>query len=164
MRAVGTSLLSAVALSLTLSACGGSSTPTTAPTSPGATTSTTTAATPGHWPFTGLSVNGGGDGSLDHEAYVVKIDNVPEAQPQVGLSKADMVVEELVEGGVTRLAAFYYSTLPPVAGPIRSMRASDIGIVPHADTKIITSGAAQITIKRITGAGLSYITEGNAGI
>jgi hypothetical protein len=44
----------------------------------------------------------------------------------------DLVVEELVEDGVTRLAAFYYSQLPSKVGPVRSMRASDIGIVSPA--------------------------------
>ena len=38
---------------------------------------------------------------------VVKIDNT-EAQPQLGLGKADLITEELVEGGSTRLAVFYY--------------------------------------------------------
>ncbi len=41
------------------------------------------------------------------------------------------MVEELVEGGLTRLAVFFYSQVPDNAGPVRSMRASDIGIVPR---------------------------------
>ena len=59
---------------------------------------------------------------------VAKIDNSGK-EPQAGLSKADLVVEELVEGGYTRLAAFFYSELPINAGPMRSMRFSDVGIV-----------------------------------
>ena len=60
---------------------------------------------------------------------VAKIDNTYASAPQIGLGEADMVVEELVEGGLTRLAAFYYSEIPGDVGPVRSMRASDIGIV-----------------------------------
>ena len=60
---------------------------------------------------------------------VLKMDNTYASSPQVGLGEADLVVEELVEGGMTRLAAFYYSQIPGDVGPVRSMRASDIGIV-----------------------------------
>ena len=60
---------------------------------------------------------------------VLKMDNTYSSAPQVGLGEADLVVEELVEGGMTRLAAFYYSQIPTEVGPVRSMRASDIGIV-----------------------------------
>ena len=61
------------------------------------------------------------------------MDNTASSAPQLGLGKADLVVEELVEGGLTRLAAFYYSRLPAKVGPVRSMRASDIGIVSPVD-------------------------------
>src|SRR5690348_11065031 len=33
---------------------------------------------------------------------VVKVDNAPEARPQTGLNNAGLVLEELVEGGITR--------------------------------------------------------------
>src|SRR5687767_9504235 len=35
---------------------------------------------------------------------IVKIDNAPKARPQAGVNDADVVVEEGVEGGVTRFA------------------------------------------------------------
>jgi Protein of unknown function (DUF3048) C-terminal domain/Protein of unknown function (DUF3048) N-terminal domain len=53
--------------------------------------------------------------------------------------------------------------VPPNIGPVRSMRASDIGIVPEGAT-VVTSGAAAITIKRINGAGIPWITEGDPGV
>ena len=43
---------------------------------------------------------------------------------------------------MTRLAAFYYSDIPGDVGPVRSMRASDIGIVSPVDGAMVTSGAA----------------------
>ena len=94
---------------------------------------------------------------------VTKVDNTSPSSPQIGLGSADMVVEELVEGGMTRLAAFYYSQIPPVVGPVRSMRASDIGIVPQGAT-VITSGAAGVTLDRVRQAGIPWITEGAKGI
>ena len=41
-------------------------------------------------------------GSLSRPALSAKIDNHPSARPQVGLDEADIVFEELVEGGMTR--------------------------------------------------------------
>ena len=57
----------------------------------------------------------------------------------------------------------YYSDIPGAASPVRSMRASDIGIVAPVDGVMVTSGAAPVTIKRIQGAGLSYLGEDSPG-
>jgi hypothetical protein len=118
---------------------------------------------PDTWPLTGLPVEDGDSAVEKHPILVTKIDNTDSSSPQVGLSKADLVVEELVEGGLTRLAVFFYSQIPENAGPVRSMRASDIGIVPHNDATVITSGAARVTINRIQGAKIPFIQEGGAG-
>src|SRR5690606_23016228 len=116
------------------------------------------------WPLTGLDVDKGDTASLARPVLVAKIDNTAGSAPQVGLSKADLVVEELVEGGYTRLAVFYYSELPAVAGPIRSMRASDIGIVKPVNGQMVTSGAAGQTIARLNAAGVKFHQEGAAGL
>ncbi|UUZ60117.1 DUF3048 domain-containing protein [Nocardioides sp. B-3] len=95
---------------------------------------------------------------------VTKVDNTSSSSPQIGSGSADMVVEELVEGGMTRLAAFYYSEVPSVVGPVRSMRAaSDIGIVPTG-AHVITSGAAAVTPARVKKAGIPFVTEGAKGV
>ena len=94
---------------------------------------------------------------------VLKMDNTYASSPQVGLGEADMVVEELVEGGSTRLAAFYYSQIPGDVGPVRSMRASDIGIVSPVKGAMVTSGAAMVTINRIEGADIPFFSEGDKG-
>ena len=57
---------------------------------------------------------------------VVKIDDTNLAHPQVGLKSADIVYVEQVEGGLTRLAAVFSSSIPDVVGPVRSARISDI--------------------------------------
>ena len=62
----------------------------------------------------------------DGPQLVVKIDDTRQAHPQVGLKSADVVYIEQVEGGLTRLAAVYSSTIPEVVGPVRSARVSDI--------------------------------------
>ncbi len=60
-------------------------------------------------------------------AAVVKIDNGFGVTPQAGLEVADIVYEEPVEGGLTRLAAVFQSQ-GSLVGPIRSGRTTDIGI------------------------------------
>ena len=115
------------------------------------------------WPMTGLDVSGDASAAAAHPVMVVKMDNTPSSAPQVGLDSADLVVEELVEGGSTRLAAFYYSDIPDDVGPVRSMRASDIGIVSPVDGTMVTSGAAPVTINRIEDADIEYFSEGDPG-
>jgi hypothetical protein len=115
------------------------------------------------WPLTGLDVSGDQSAAQKHPVMVVKMDNTPSSAPQVGLDAADLVVEELVEGGSTRLAAFYFSDIPDEVGPVRSMRASDIGIVAPVGGTMVTSGAAAVTISRIEDAGIDYFAEGDEG-
>lgn len=151
------------ATSLLLAGCGGGGSDTKTQTPSSAYTSgVSSPEKPQTWPLTGLTVANGATSALKHPVIVAKIDNSGEA-PQAGLSDADMVVEELVEGGITRLAAFYYSKLPDEVGPMRSMRFSDIGIVKPVDADIITSGAAPITINKIKGAGITFFGESNDG-
>jgi hypothetical protein len=114
----------------------------------------------GRWPLTGLAADQDAPG---HPVVVVKIDNTGSSNPQIGLSKADLVVEELVEGGSTRLAVFYYSQLPKAVGPVRSMRATDIGIIKPADAVLVASGGAGPTVRRVEDAGIKAITEGGTG-
>ncbi len=164
---IGTSLTALLLLSLTLAACGGDDEPTAEPKTVESTaadgTVTEVPAEPETWPLTGLEVKGGAKAEARHPVIVTKIDNTSSSSPQVGLSHADLVVEELVEGGVTRLAAFFYSDIPGTVGPVRSMRASDIGIVTPVKGTVVTSGAAAVTISRINGAGIKFFAEGAKG-
>jgi hypothetical protein len=59
----------------------------------------------------------------------VKIDDTNAAHPQVGLSSADVIYIEQVEGGLTRLAAIFTDKIPDLIGPVRSARISDIEIL-----------------------------------
>lgn len=149
----------AAASSLLLAACGGDGG--SGEDRPGRPTDTAGAVQlNGEWPLTGETL----EGDLPrHPVYVVKIDNTSSSAPQLGLSSADMVVEELVEGGLTRLAVFYYSELPDTVGPVRSMRASDIGILKPVDATMIASGGALRTIQRLADAQVATVTEGAPG-
>lgn len=62
-------------------------------------------------------------------ALAVKIDNVAPARPQAGLNSADIVVEEQVEGGLTRLFAVFACHTATSIGPIRSARTTDADLL-----------------------------------
>jgi hypothetical protein len=62
-------------------------------------------------------------------ALAVKVDNYTQARPQSGLDVADIVVEEPVEGGITRYVAVFQCQNAALVGPIRSARNIDIGIL-----------------------------------
>jgi hypothetical protein len=124
--------------------------------------SASTPAAPETWPLTGLEVPAGR--SPESPAYIVKIDNTSKSAPQVGLGAADLVVEELVEGGSTRLATFFQSRLPQQVGPVRSMRLTDIGIAKPLGAEIVTSGAAPQTLDGLARAGVKFADMNNPAV
>jgi hypothetical protein len=113
-----------VVLALLGAACGGGkkhAAVTTTTTAPPPSTSPAPAANTS--PLTGLPI----DPAVPvRAALVVKIDNAPKARPQAGVNAADVVVEEGVEGGVTRFATIFQSRDAPSVGPVRSARSTDL--------------------------------------
>ena len=59
----------------------------------------------------------------------VKIDNVDVGRPQAGIDRADIVIEETVEGGLTRLFTVFQCDSAPSIGPVRSARTSDAALL-----------------------------------
>jgi hypothetical protein len=107
-----------VVLLVLLAGCGGKGrTQAAAPASP------TTTNAPATFPLTGLP--SGGSAMAGRPALSVKIDNIAAARPQAGLNTADVVVEQPVEGGLTRLFATWQSTDAGQIGPVRSARPVD---------------------------------------
>ncbi len=96
-------------------------------------------------------------------SVLVKIDNHPKARPQTGVTEADVVYEELVEGGATRLMIILQSRLPEVVGPIRSARLVDALIAPAHAAVFAYSGArddVNVTLRR---AGLALLVDDDDG-
>ncbi len=60
--------------------------------------------------------------AFGHQPVAVMIDNFPDARPQSGLSRADIVYEAVVEGGITRFMAIFGNSDAEVVGPVRSGR------------------------------------------
>ncbi len=152
--------LLAVSLSLVLAACGHGQKSQSSSTKPQSQPVQGGEKLAAVWPLTGQPVTGA---TPRRPVLVAKIDNSSDSRPQIGLRKADLITEELVEGGITRLAVFFYQQLPDVAGPVRSMRASDIGIVKPAHAVIVASGAAPPTLARLRYNHITFFGGGGPG-
>jgi hypothetical protein len=105
-------------------------------------------------PLTGLKL----DSVPSNPVYYVKIENTHGGVPQYGENKADMMIEELVEGGATRLVGMYYTNLPTKVGHVRSARATDIRLSEPVGASIVASGGAPKVIRKINKAGIEFYT------
>lgn len=88
----------------------------------------------------------------NNQILAVKIDDSTPAHPQIGVEDADLVYVEQVEGGITRLAAIYTSKLPPLIGPIRSARISDLEILAQFGRVGFAYSGAQSKMRPVIGA------------
>jgi hypothetical protein len=96
-------------------------------------------------------------------ALAVKIDNHPDARPQSGLNQADIVYEELVEGGITRFVAIFHSTDADPVGPVRSGRTSDLHILTNLNRPLFgSSGGNDGVLSDLRQANLSSVIENDA--
>jgi hypothetical protein len=149
-RAAVVAVLAAVALA----ACGGgkhnAKTPPT----------TAKSAGPPIAPLTGLPDT---TGARQRCAITVKIDNTRNSQPKYGVEQADVVYEEVVEGGYTRLAAVFNSHTPDRVGSVRSVRKTDQSIVWPIGGVFVYSGGAPYAIASINTAPVVRLDETTSG-
>src|SRR5918995_7009975 len=96
---------------------------------------------------------------LPRPAVAVKIENSPQSRPQSGLGEADVVFEEIVEGGVTRFAAIYHCGSSKKVGPVRSARFDDPRIVGPFTSVLAYSGANGIVEKELQKNDMVLFTE-----
>lgn len=122
------------ALALLAAACGGDdgdeavTTTSTAPTTTTTEAPTTTTTAPPVMQLTGLPVPD--ELAPLRTAMAVKIDNNNgRARPQRGITTADVVIEEAVEGNESRFFAVFHSNYTDPVGPVRSARTSDIDLM-----------------------------------
>jgi hypothetical protein len=154
-RHLGAALLVGVALAGTVSCGGGDDTSAAAPSSTVTPPSTPPPPPPPVlWPLTGLE-----SGAVPpHPALAVKIENSLDARPQTGLNAADVVWEEVVEGGITRFVAVYHSTLPDEIGPVRSVRPMDPAIAAPLHGLFAFSGGQAGYVQAVSDAGLQVLS------
>ncbi len=142
-------------------------TPTSAPSdtpSPTATASPTVVPTPTPTvnpnlnPLTGQMVED--PAVLQRRPLLVRIGNDPEVRPQSGLSQADLVIEEAMDGWtLTRLTAVVWSKDPEVLRPIRSARLFTIELGHMFDGALVHSGANDSVRWLLSQSGLTDLDE-----
>ena len=146
---------------LVVAACGGGGGDKKAAKTKNSSTTSTTQAPP-IAPLTGLPDPTGV--SKARPALIIKIENTPEARPQTGLESADVVYEEVVDGGITRFFTVFNSTLPETVGPIRSVRPIDASLATQLGGLFVYSGGIQEEIDRISAVpSLIPVNETKAG-
>lgn len=100
-------------------------------------------------------------GAAAGPVFGVKIDDTAAARPQIGISSADIVYVEQVEGGLTRLMAVFATALPAQVGPVRSVRASDTQILTqYGRVGLAFSGGAPPQLAIVAGAN---VVDASAG-
>lgn len=141
---------------LVLGACSGSE---PAPPAPTKSAQRTPEPKPERCPLTGVEPPRGVD--LDRPAVAVKIENSPQARPQHGLQSADIVFEEIVEGGITRFMAIYHCGSSKDAGPVRSARFDDPKIARPFTRVIAFSGSNELVNKELEDRNMIILNEIN---
>jgi len=112
-------------------------------------------------PLTGLPTDAA---RLERPVLIAKIENSPNARPQSGLDAADIVIEEVVEGGITRFFVLFQSELPETAGPIRSARPVDTDLLGGFGRSGFAFSGARAEVQELLARTPSVlITEGGAG-
>ena len=110
-------------------------------------------------PLTGEKIPKGVD--VSRPAVAVKIENSSEARPQSGLGQADLVLEEIVEGGITRFMAIYHCGDSDKAGPVRSARFDDPKMALPFTRVIAYSGANDVVEGELRRRGMVLLNELN---
>lgn len=109
-------------------------------------------------PLTGMPVP---VGALLTPSIAAKVDNHPDARPQVGLEHTDIVFEELVEGGMSRYVAVWQSNVPAEIGPVRSIRPMDPDIISPLGGIVAYSGGQSRFVAAMQAAPVVNVIHGS---
>jgi len=103
----------------------------------------------------------GGKPVPQRPVVAIKVENTTDAYPLVGLQSADIIYEELVEGGITRFMAVYQCHDALEVGPVRSARTTDPQLLVQFDTHPILgySGAQLAVTNALSHAGILAYDE-----
>jgi Protein of unknown function (DUF3048) N-terminal domain/Protein of unknown function (DUF3048) C-terminal domain len=100
---------------------------------------------------------------IDRPALAIKVENSVDARPQSGLERADLVYEEIVEGGITRFMAVFHCGRSTRTGPVRSARFDDAKLALPFTRLLAYSGSNSIVEKELEKRNVETFTEISAG-
>jgi hypothetical protein len=93
---------------------------------------------------------------MSRRPVAVMVNNHAKARPQSSLNSADIVYEALVESGITRYLAIFWSQGPKKVGPIRSARQYYLEWLSPYDPVFIHDGCAETENPRTDACGNIY--------
>ena len=106
-------------------------------------------------PLTGLPVD---EEIADSRPYAIMINNISVAQPQLGIAKADIIYEILVEGGITRMMAIFQDVSGAgEIGSIRSSRPYFVDIALAYDAIYIHAGGSPDAYTELKSTGITSL-------
>jgi hypothetical protein len=113
-------------------------------------------------PLTGRSLPGDKPPPV-RPVLAVKVENSSDAYPLAGLNKADIIYEEVVEGGFTRFIALFNCGDAERVGPVRSARTTDPKILLQFSQHplLVFSGAAPQVLHALDLAKITQFVEGD---
>ncbi|SHH49495.1 Protein of unknown function [Sporobacter termitidis DSM 10068] len=112
-------------------------------------------------PLTGLPADAS---VISNRPYAIMINNLSTAQPQLGISKADIIYEILVEGGITRMMAIFQDVSQAgEIGSIRSARPYFVDIANGYDAVYIHAGGSPDAYTELKLIGITHLDGVNGG-
>lgn len=164
------SLLAAVLLACSLAGCGKSGAPAQSEIIPSQSAAVSVVAEPepevpaqpsGTNPLTGLPMEPAYE---ENRPVAVMLNNLKAAQPQLGISQADIIYEVPAEGGITRMLAIY-QTLEGVGnlGSIRSARPYYVELALGHDALLVHAGGSPEAYSDIAAWGVDNMDGVNGG-
>ncbi len=159
-KRIFSALLSVLLVASVFTACGKDDTPISP--SPSDTEPITDAAKPANQnPLTGLELR---TEAIGKRPVAVMVENSPEARPQWGLSSPDVVVEGVVEGGITRMMWLYADAEDiPKVGPTRSARHDYVELAEGFDAIYVHFGGSTYAYDALKKDGVDDIDGMYAG-
>lgn len=99
---------------------------------------------------------------VERPAVAVKVENSPEARPQSGLEDADIVIEEIVEGGITRFMTIFHCGDAKRLGPVRSARFDDANIMKPFTRAMAYAGSNDFVDEELAKNDVISVLEGES--
>jgi len=113
-------------------------------------------------PLTGLRVDS--PARLQRRPVLVRYGNDEDGRPLAGLSQAEVIYEDLMEGNwITRLTAVFLAQDAEAVGPIRSARPVNLELAPQYDAVFVYSGASIGVTELLNKTDFPKIHEGTPG-
>lgn len=95
----------------------------------------------------------------ERRILAIMVDNQTQARPQAGIGQADVVIEVLEEGGITRYLALFLESDSAKIGPVRSTRPYFVDLRNEFDAILVHCGQSKQAFHKIVAEDTPVINE-----